>query len=235
MSEERKIPQHIAIILDGNRRWAKKRGIPTLQGHTEGANTLEKIATYCNKIGVKYLTVYAFSTENWKRTEDEVGYLMKLFEKYISDFDVKFKDSNARIRLVGGIERLPENLQKGIRKIEERTKNNEGITLNLCINYGGRDEIINATKIIAEKVKNGEIKGEEITEDSFAKYLRTKETPDPDLMIRAGGEHRLSGFLLWQASYSELYFPDVLWPDFNEAEIDKAIDEFNNRQRRFGK
>ncbi len=235
MSEERRIPEHIAIILDGNRRWAKQRGLPSLQGHTEGANNLEKIASYCNKIGVKYLTVYAFSTENWKRSEEEVGYLMKLFEKYLADFETKFKDSTARIRLAGGIERLPENLQEGVRRIEEKTKNNTGLTLNLCINYGGRDEIVNATKILAEQVKNGEIATEDITEELFAKYLRTKDAPDPDLMIRAGGEQRLSGFLLWQTSYSELYFADPMWPDFNEEELEKAIDEFNSRKRRFGK
>ena len=235
MSEERKIPEHIAIILDGNRRWAKQRGLPTLQGHTEGANNLEKIASYCNKIGVKYLTVYAFSTENWKRSEEEVGYLMKLFEKYLADFETKFKDSTARIRLAGGIERLPEKLQEGVRRIEEKTKNNTGITLNLCINYGGRDEIVNATKILAEQVKNGELAVEDITEELFSKHLRTKDAPDPDLMIRAGGEHRLSGFLLWQTSYSELYFAEPMWPDFNEEELEKAIDEFNNRKRRFGK
>lgn len=235
MSEERRIPEHIAIILDGNRRWAKQRGLPSLQGHTEGANNLEKIASYCNKIGVKYLTVYAFSTENWKRSEEEVGYLMKLFEKYLADFETKFKDSTARIRLAGGIERLPEKLQEGVRRIEEKTKNNTGLTLNLCINYGGRDEIVNATKILAEQVKNGEIATEDITEELFAKYLRTKDAPDPDLMIRAGGEQRLSGFLLWQTSYSELYFADPMWPDFNEEELEKAIDEFNSRKRRFGK
>lgn len=235
MSEERKIPEHIAIILDGNRRWARQRGLPTLQGHTEGANNLEKIASYCNKIGVKYLTVYAFSTENWKRSEEEVGYLMKLFEKYLADFETKFKDSTARIRLAGGIERLPEKLQEGVRRIEEKTKDNTGLTLNLCINYGGRDEIVNATKELAAQVKNGELAIEDITEDLFAKHLRTKDAPDPDLMIRAGGEQRLSGFLLWQTSYSELYFPEVLWPDFDEKELEKAIDEFNNRKRRFGK
>lgn len=232
---ERHIPEHIAIILDGNRRWAKQRNLPTLQGHTEGANNLEKIASYCNKIGVKYLTVYAFSTENWKRSEEEVGYLMKLFEKYLEDFENKFKNSNARIRLAGGIERLPEKLQEGIRRVEERTKDNNGITLNLCINYGGRDEIVNAAKILAEQVKNGELAIEDITEDLFAKHLRTKDAPDPDLMIRAGGEQRLSGFLLWQTSYSELYFAEKLWPDFNEMELEKAIDEYNNRKRNFGK
>lgn len=235
MDETRKIPNHIAIILDGNRRWARNRGIPTLQGHTAGAKNLEKIAMYCDKIGVKYLTVYAFSTENWKREKEEVDYLMKLFAKYIKDFDRKFKDGTARIRLAGDIKRLPEDLQEKIIAIQEKTKNNTGITLNLCINYGGRDEIVNATKVLAEKVKNGELNIDDITEDMISQNLRTGDAPDPDLFIRPGGEIRLSGFLLWQSSYSELYFADPLWPDFDEEELEKAIDEFNKRKRRFGK
>lgn len=235
MVESNKVPAHIAIILDGNRRWAKKRGMPTLQGHTEGADNLERIARYCSKLGVKYLTVYAFSTENWKRTEDEVKYLMNLMAEYIGSFEVRFKDSNAVIRLVGNIDRLPKKLQDSIIKIEEKTKNNTGLILNLCINYGGREEIVNATKAIADKVASGDLKLDDINEDMFPNYLRTGNIPDPDLFIRAGGEKRLSGFLLWQSSYSELYFSDVLWPDFNENELDKAINEFNNRKRNFGK
>ena len=235
MVESNKVPAHIAIILDGNRRWAKKRGMPTLQGHTEGADNLERIARYCSKLGVKYLTVYAFSTENWKRTEDEVKYLMNLMAEYIGSFEVRFKDSNAVIRLVGNIDRLPKKLQDSIIKIEEKTKNNTGLILNLCINYGGREEIVNATKVIADKVASGNLKLDDINEDMFPNYLRTGNIPDPDLFIRAGGEKRLSGFLLWQSSYSELYFSDVLWPDFNENELDKAINEFNNRKRNFGK
>lgn len=235
MVESNKVPAHIAIILDGNRRWAKKRGMPTLQGHTEGADNLERIARYCSKLGVKYLTVYAFSTENWKRTEDEVKYLMNLMAEYIGSFEVRFKDSNAVIRLVGNIDRLPKKLQDSIIKIEEKTKNNTGLILNLCINYGGREEIVNATKAIADKVASGDLKLDDINEDIFPNYLRTGNIPDPDLFIRAGGEKRLSGFLLWQSSYSELYFSDVLWPDFNENELDKAINEFNNRKRNFGK
>lgn len=235
MEETRNIPKHIAIILDGNRRWAKNRNIPTLQGHTAGAKNLERIATYCEKIGVKYLTVYAFSTENWNREKEEVDYLMKLIAKYIKDFDRKFKDATARIRLAGEISRLPEDLQEKVKAIEEKTKNNTGITINLCINYGGREEIVNATKIIAEKVKRGELESSEITEEMIGKLLRTGDAPDPDLFIRPGGEIRLSGFLLWQSSYSELYFANPLWPDFNEEELEKAIDEFNRRKRRFGK
>lgn len=235
MEKNINVPEHIAIILDGNRRWAKKRGLPTLQGHTEGANNLERIARYCSKLGVKYLTVYAFSTENWKRSEEEVKYLMNLLAEYIDSFEIKFKDSDAIIRLVGDINRLPKRLQDSIIKIEEKTKNNKGITLNLCINYGGREEIVNATKVIANKVATGEIKTSDLTEDVFSQYLRTGNTPYPDLFIRAGGEKRMSGFLLWQASYSELYFCDALWPDFDENELNKAIEEFNNRKRNFGK
>ena len=229
------IPEHIAIILDGNRRWAKQRGLPTLEGHTKGADNLERIATYCNKIGVKYLTVYCFSTENWKRAEEEVNYLMKLLAQYVNNFEKKFANSNARIKLVGDIKRLPDYLQESIQKIEEKTKNNTGITLNLCINYGGREEVVNAVKGLAKEVKEQKISIEDIDEDCVSKHLRTGGIQDPDLMIRPGGELRLSGFLLWQVSYSELYFTEVLWPDFNEEELDKAIEEFNRRKRNFGK
>lgn len=228
------IPEHIAIIMDGNRRWAKKRGLPNKLGHSEGANTLEKMADICEDLGVKYLTVYAFSTENWKRSEEEVDYLMKLLAKHIKDFDKRIKNRNVRIRLVGEISRLNKELQDDIRGIEERTKNNTGLTVNIAINYGGRAELAIATKKIAEDVKNNKISLEDINEDLIYEYLQTKETPAPDLLIRTGGEQRLSGFLLWQASYSELYFTDVLWPDFNKEELEKAIKEFNNRKRNFG-
>ena len=234
--ENRIIPNHIAIIMDGNRRWARKRLLPTNMGHKEGANTLEKIAKYCNKIGVKYLTVFAFSTENWRRSEEEVGYLMDLLANTISDFDQRFDDSDVRIKLVGDINRLPEKLQNGIRHVEEKTKDKRGLTVNVAINYGGRPEIINATKQIAEDYKNGKIKSlDEIDEDTFSKYVYTNGDPDPDLIIRTAGEIRMSGFLTWQGVYSEMYFTNVLWPDFDEKELEKAIDEFNNRKRNFGK
>lgn len=229
------VPQHIAIIMDGNRRWAKKRMLPTKLGHSEGANTLEKIADDCEDLGIKYLTVYAFSTENWKRSEEEVDYLMKLLAKHISDFDKRIKNRNIRFRLVGDINRLNKELQDGIRSIEERTKYKTGLTVNIAINYGGRAEMVFASKIIAEKVLSGEIKIDEINEETLSKYLQTKDSPDPELIIRTGGEKRLSGFLLWQSAYSELYFTDVLWPDFNKEELQKAIDEYNNRKRNFGK
>ena len=230
------IPEHIAIIMDGNRRWAKKRLLPTNLGHKEGAQRLEDIAKYCKKIGVKYLTVYAFSTENWKRSEEEVGYLMNLLADSIKDFDKRFEDDDIAIRLVGDINGLPQKLQDGIRHIEERTKDKSGLTVNVAINYGGRAEIINAAKQIAEDYKSGKIENlENIDEAMLSSYMYTKHSPDPDLIIRTAGEIRMSGFLTWQGVYSEMYFTDVLWPDFKEAELDKAIEEFNNRKRNFGK
>ena len=228
------IPEHIAIIMDGNRRWAKKRGLPTQFGHSEGANTLEKIANACCELGVKYLTVYAFSTENWKRTEDEVNYLMNLMAKHIKDFDKRIKNRNIRLRMIGDITRLNSDLQEGIRSIEERTKDKNELTVNIAINYGGRAEITYVSRLIAEEVKNGNLKIEDINEEVLTKYLQTKDSPDPELIIRTGGENRLSGFLLWQSAYSELYFTEVLWPDFNKEELEKAIMEYNNRKRNFG-
>lgn len=228
------IPKHVAIIMDGNRRWAKKRGLPTSMGHSEGASTLEKMADACSEFGIEYLTVYAFSKENWKRATAEVDYLMKLLAKHIKDFDKRIKNKNVRLRLVGDIEGLNSELQDGIRSIEERTKNNTGLTVNIAINYGGRAEIAYVTKKIAEEISNGDLQLEDIDEDTICKYLQTKDSPDPDLIIRTGGECRLSGFLLWQAAYSELYFTDVLWPDFNKDELEKAIMEYNSRKRNFG-
>lgn len=226
---DRIIPTHIAMIMDGNRRWARKRMLPTNLGHSQGAKTLEKIAIACQERGVKYLTVFAFSTENWRRSEEEVNYLMKLLAENISDFDKRFKNDDVRIRLVGDINGLPKDLQEGILKIEERTKNKSGLTVNVAINYGGRAEIVNAIK----RMKEDGIA--EITEEMVNKYMYTYDAPDPDLIIRTAGEQRLSGFLIWQSAYSEFYFTDVLWPDFDEKELDKAIDEFNNRKRNFGK
>ena len=228
------IPKHVAIIMDGNRRWAKKRGLPSQFGHSEGANTLEKIADVCSELGIEYLTVYAFSTENWKRSADEVDYLMKLLAKNIKDFDKRIKNRDIRFRMIGDINRLNSDLQEGIRAIEERTKDKKGLTVNIAINYGGRAEITYASKKIVEDVKNGILKIEDIDEDVFARYLQTKDSPDPELIIRTGGESRLSGFLLWQSAYSELYFKEVLWPDFNKEELEKAIIEYNNRKRNFG-
>lgn len=228
------IPKHVAIIMDGNRRWAKKRGLPTQLGHSEGANTLEKVADACCELGIEYLTVYAFSTENWKRSNDEVDYLMKLLAKHIKDFDKRIKNRDIRFRMIGDIDRLNSDLQDGIRAIEERTKDKKGLTVNIAINYGGRAEITYITKKIINEVSNGNLKIEDINEDVLCKYLQTKDSPDPELIIRTGGENRLSGFLLWQSAYSELYFTEVLWPDFNKEELEKAILEYNNRKRNFG-
>lgn len=232
--EQENLPQHIAIIMDGNRRWAKKRGLPSSMGHTEGANTLEKIADDCSDLGVEYLTVYAFSTENWKRSTEEVDFLMKLLAKHIKDFDTRIKNRDIRFRLVGDINRLNKDLQDGIRGIEERTKDKKGLTVNIAINYGGRAEITYMAREIAKEIENRNINPDDINEELISKYLQTKDSPDPDLIIRTGGENRLSGFLLWQAAYSELYFTDVLWPDFDRKELEKAINEYNNRKRNFG-
>lgn len=229
------VPSHIAIIMDGNRRWAKKRLLPTQLGHSQGADNLERVADACAELGVKYLTVYAFSTENWKRSAEEVDYLMKLLTKHINDFDKRIKNRDIRFRLVGDINRLNPELQDGIRRIEERTKDKKGLTLNIVINYGGRAEMTFVAKKIAEEVKEGNLNVEDISEETLAKYLQTLDSPDPELIIRTGGEERLSGFLLWQSAYSELYFTEVLWPDFNKEELEKAILEFNNRKRNFGK
>ena len=230
------IPKHIAIIMDGNRRWARQRGLPTQLGHNQGVKALEKIAVACQEKGVKYLTVFAFSTENWNRSKEEVDHLMELLAKNISDFDKKFDNRNVRIKAVGDKSALPQNLLDGIAEIEERTKNNDGLTVNVAINYGGRAEIINATKKIVEDISKGFLnKDVEINEELITKYMYTNGDPDPDLVIRTAGEIRTSGFLTWQSVYSELYFTNVTWPDFDEKELDKAINEYNNRKRNFGK
>ncbi len=230
------IPNHIAIIMDGNRRWARSRNLPTNMGHREGANRLKDIGEYCQKLGVKYLTVFAFSTENWRRSEEEVSYLMDLLAEAISEFDKQFKNQDVKIKLVGDITRLPQKLKEGILRVEERTKDKSGFIVNIALNYGGRQDILHATKQIAEDYKTGKITSlDEINEELFSKYTYTKTDPDPDLLIRTAGEIRTSGFLTWQTVYSEMYFTNVLWPDFNEKELDKAIAEYNNRKRNFGK
>jgi undecaprenyl diphosphate synthase len=233
---DRIIPTHIAIIMDGNRRWARARTLPSNMGHKEGSERLKDIAGYCTKLGIKYLTIYAFSTENWRRSKEEVDYLMDLLADAIEEFDKKYEDQDVRIRLIGDINGLPERLQSGIRRVEERTKDKTGFTVNVALNYGGRPEILHATKLIAEDYKAGKIVNlDEINEELFSKYVYTNDVPDPDLVIRTAGEIRLSGFLTWQSVYSEWYFTEVPWPDFHEAELDKAIDEFNKRKRNFGK
>ena len=229
-----KIPTHIAIIMDGNRRWAKAQGKNAGFGHKAGAKNLENIVRYAKTIGLKYITVYAFSTENWKRTEEEVNGLMVLLKAHLDNYSKRADTDNIKINILGDITAFREDLQKSMITCIDRTKNNTGIVLNIAMNYGGRDEIIRMTKSIAQKVRDGILKIEDINEDMVEKHLYTEEIPDPDLIIRTSNELRLSGFLLWQASYSEFYFTDVNWPDFNEKELDKAIEEYQRRNRRFG-
>ena len=232
--EEQLLPKHIAIIMDGNRRWAKEKGLDTKLGHKEGAENLKRIANYANKIGIKYLTVYAFSTENWKRTKEEVGALMLLLKKYVEDF-LKDEDLyNIRLNILGDITKLDADLQKSIKKIVNETKENTGLTLNIAFNYGGRDEIVKAIKKIAEKVKNNEILVDDINEELVSNNLYTAGQPEPDLLIRPGGEQRISNYLLWQLAYTEFLFIPKYWPDFSEKDLDDAIQTFVQRNRKFG-
>ena len=232
--DKENFPKHIAIIMDGNRRWAKAKGMPGKAGHKEGAKTLEKIVRYANKIGLGYITVYAFSTENWKRTEDEVGALMTLLQNYLDDYSKRADTENIRVKILGDISVLSEGMQKSINNCMERTKNNTGVTFNIALNYGGRNEIVSAVKNIAKEVKDGNLEIEDITEEVISNNLYTKGEPDPDLVIRTSGELRTSNFLPWQIVYSEFVFLDKLWPDFTEEDIDNAILEFQKRNRKFG-
>ncbi len=227
------LPEHIAIIMDGNRRWAKENNLDTASGHKEGAENLKRIAKFANKIGIKYLTVYAFSTENWKRTKEEVGAIMKLLKFYILDF-FKSYDNNIKVRVIGRTDDLPKDIYSEIKKVEEKTKNNTGLVLNIAFNYGGRDEITTATKKIAEKVKNGELNIEDITEELISNNLYTAGQPDPDLLIRTSGEERISNFLTWQISYSEFVFSDKYWPAFSNQDLLETIAIYQKRTRRFG-
>ena len=228
------MPQHIAIIMDGNRRWAKEKGLDTKLGHKAGAETLEKIASFANEIGLKYMTVYAFSTENWKRTKEEVGALMVLLGNYLDKFLNRESLRNVKIRVLGNIDNLDKGLKESINKIVEKSKNNTGLTLNIAFNYGGRDEIVRAVKNIAEKVKNNELSLEQIDEQLVSDNLYTANEPEPDLLIRPGGELRISNFLLWQLAYTEFLFIDKYWPDFSEEDLLEAIATFEKRNRKFG-
>lgn len=228
------MPKHIAIIMDGNRRWAKAKGVPVSYGHKEGAKTLEKIVRYANKIGLEYITVYAFSTENWKRAEDEVKSLMMLLQNYLDEYSKRADTENIRVKILGDISALSIGMQKSIEKCMERTKDNTGVTFNIALNYGGRDELIKATKKIASQVKNNEIQIEDITEELISNNLYTKGEPEPDLLIRTSGEQRLSNFLPWQLVYTEFLFVDKLWPDFKEEDLNDAIIEYQKRTRKFG-
>ena len=229
-----KIPQHVAIILDGNGRWAKSKGMPRNYGHTVGAKNVETVCQTAHDMGIKYLTVYAFSTENWKRAEDEVKALMMLLQNYLDEYSKRADTENIRVKILGDITALSEGMQKSIKRCMERTKDNTGVTFNIALNYGGRDELIKAIKQISAKVKNQEIDIEEISEKLVSDNLYTKGQPDPDLLIRTSGELRLSNFLPWQLVYSEFLFLDKNWPDFEEEDLDKAIIEYQKRTRKFG-
>ena len=228
------MPKHIAIIMDGNRRWARAQGKAATFGHKAGAKTLENIARYANKIGLEHMTVYAFSTENWKRAEEEVNALMMLLQNYLDDFGKKADSENIKIKVLGDITVLSQGMQKSIINCMEKTKNNTGLTFNIAINYGGRNEIINAVKNIAEQVKDGKLEIESINEETITNNLYTVGQPDPDLLIRTSGEIRLSNFLPWQLVYSEFLFVEKNWPDFTEEDIDNAIIEYQKRTRKFG-
>lgn len=228
------MPKHIAIILDGNRRWAKNKGLPVAMGHKEGAKTIEKIVRYANKIGIKYITVYAFSTENWKRTQEEVSTLMNLFQNYLDDYSKRADSENIKVKIIGSRDGLSDKMKASIDKCMERTKNNTGTTFNIALNYGGRDEIVNAVKKICIKIKNNELNVEDINEELISSNLYTEGQPEPDLLIRTSGEIRLSNFLPWQLVYSEFLFVEKNWPDFSEEDLDKAIEVYKNRNRKFG-
>lgn len=231
--DENNIPCHIAVIMDGNGRWAKKRLLPRTAGHSAGSSTFKSIARYCNKIGVKFLTVYAFSTENWKRPKQEVDAIMDILRKYLKD-STNFKSENIRLRFIGDRSALPDDIQRLMENAEHESENATGLTCNLAVNYGGRDEIVHAVRKLAQKAANGEIPPDSITESDISANCYTSYMPDPDLIIRPSGEYRLSNFLLWQSAYSELWFSDVLWPDFKPKHLDEAIAAYQNRDRRFG-
>lgn len=234
--EEKIMPKHIAIIMDGNRRWAKAKNLDGSLGHKKGAEVLETVAKYCNKIGIEALTVYAFSTENWKRTKEEVGAILLLLNMYLDKFLKTADLENIKLRVIGDRDKnMPEEIKAKMIKMEEKTKNNTGLKFNIAFNYGGRDEIVKATQKIAKLVKDGNLDIEDITEETISNNLYTAGLPDPDLVIRTSGELRTSNFLPWQITYSEFMFLDKYWPDFTTNDIDVAIEEFSKRHRRVGK
>lgn len=228
------VPRHLGIIMDGNGRWAKKRGLPRSAGHTAGASNFRKITRYCSNIGISYLTVYAFSTENWKRPADEVQGLMKLFQQYLEEALRDFLNENICVRFIGDVSVFPESLRELIARVERLSAEKTGMVLNIAMNYGGRAEITHAVRLLAQKVKNGTLQPEEITEEQISSLLYTGGQPDPDLVLRPSGEYRISNFLLWQSAYTEYIIMDKLWPDFTTHDLDSALEEFSNRNRRFG-
>lgn len=228
------LPKHIAIIMDGNRRWAKNNGLTTKDGHKAGSKNLENIARFCNKLGIKYLTVYAFSTENWKRSKSEVSALMFILKANLDAMLRRMDLENIRIRVIGEEKNIPEEIKPKIEKLVEKTKNNTGLTLNIAFNYGGRAELVHATKEIAKKIKSGEISIDDIDENMISENLYTAGQDDPDLMIRTSKEFRTSNFLPWQLTYTEFYFPEKHWPEFSEEDLIEAIKVYQKRNRRFG-
>ena len=226
-------PRHIAIIMDGNGRWAKKRGLPRTAGHSAGAEAFRRIANYCRTLGVEYLTVYAFSTENWKRSQEEVSGIMRLLNRYLEEALLEMEKNRVRFRFFGYLSRLSPQLQELCRNAENRSVSYD-VQVNFCLNYGGRDEIVKAAQAFAEDVAKGKKKPADLTEQMFSQYLYSKDVPDPELIIRPSGECRTSNFLLWQSAYSEYVCMDVLWPDFGPEDLDRAIEEYHRRNRRFG-
>ena len=229
-----KIPGHVAVILDGNGRWAKKRHLPRTMGHVQGSKVVEDMLYVVDELGVKYFTVYAFSTENWKRSTEEVSTLMGILRTYLKDCVKKSMKNNVRCRVIGRKDELSQDIIDSINNLEEKTKNNTGLNFTIAINYGGRDEITRAVRKIAGKVSEGSLKPEDIDEDTISNNLDTWELPDPDLLIRTSGEQRLSNYLCWQLAYTEFYFTDIFWPDFDREELFKAFEKYNKTERRFG-
>ena len=232
--ENKAIPRHIAIIMDGNGRWAKKRGLPRTAGHAAGAETFRNIANYCRTLGVDYLTVYAFSTENWKRSADEVSAIMKLLGNYLREALQDMEKNHVRFKFFGDLSKISPQLQQLCIEAEERSGNYHDVQVNFCLNYGGRDEIVKAARDFAKDVAAGKRCPEDLSEELLAQYLYSADIPDPELIIRPSGELRTSNFLLWQSAYSEYVFMDVLWPDFSSADLDEAIAQYQRRNRRFG-
>jgi undecaprenyl diphosphate synthase len=230
-----KLPNHVAVIMDGNGRWAKQRGLPRIEGHRRGANVLKEILRYCKDLGIKTLTAYAFSTENWGRPTGEVSFLMSLFERLLQKELKEMEEEEVCINFIGDLTALPLSLQQEMHRSMERTKHNQGVFFNVAINYGSRHEMINACKAIAQKVQQGELSADSINDQTISQHLYTSASPDPDLLIRTSGEMRLSNFMLWQLAYTEIYVTDTLWPDFDNNQLDQAIVSFQQRDRRFGK
>ena len=237
MEKQKVLPRHIAVIMDGNGRWAKQRGLPRTEGHKKGAEVFRQICQYAADIGIEYLSFYAFSTENWKRSAQEVDAIMDLLRHYLNEMEEREKENEEgryRIRFLGAREGMPADIAYLMDEVEERSKDKTRMFVNLCVNYGGRDEIVHAARALAKKAQSGELSPDDITEQSISDLLYTAGQPDPDLVIRPSGEYRLSNFLIWQSAYAEFYYDNVLWPDFTPADFDRAIEAYNNRDRRFG-